>query len=179
MQHQFPASFEFSETYLSSLWDSLHNTVFDTFTFDSQCIRQASAGNVDKHPDHPALMSRSVWDWQTQFHDIDVGLFLNPLFSITCRVGAYRQRRGINPSTPLLHAHHPASPSVPPISPQLNDRPRRNSVSISTLRNTAEYGAVDNGTDTLGRTWGSRFGLAALSKPTFLSNSLVFKFLIF
>jgi len=164
MQHQFPASFEFSETYLSSLWDSLHNTVFDTFTFDSQCIRQASAGNVDKHPDHPALMSRSVWDWQTQFHDIDVGLFLNPLFSITCRVGAYRQRRGINPSTPLLHAHHPASPSVPPISPQLNDRPRRNSVSISTLRNTAEYGAVDNGTDTLGRTWGSRFGLAALTE---------------
>ena len=164
MQQQFPASFEFTETYLSSLWDSLHNTVFDTFTFDSQRCRQTNVEGGDKHPDHPVLMSRSVWDWQTQFHDIDIGLFLNPLFSITRRVGAYRQRRGIDPATLLLHTHHPTTRSLPPVSPLLNDRPRRNSVSISTLRNASEYGAVESGTDTLGRTWGSRFGLTALSK---------------
>jgi len=167
MQHQFPTSFEFSETYLSSLWDSLHNTVFDTFTFDNQSMRQPAGSS---HADHPILISRSVWDWQTQFHDIDIGLFLNPLFSITCRVGAYRQRRGINPSTPPLHPHLSAMKWMPPTSavssPQLGaagDRPRRNSVSTSTLRNASEYGAVESGTDTLGRTWGSRFGLAALT----------------
>ena len=39
LQNQFPSAFEFSQTYLTSLWDSLHNTVFDTFAFDSERVR--------------------------------------------------------------------------------------------------------------------------------------------
>ncbi len=39
LQDQFPSAFEFSQTYLTSLWDSLHNTVFDTFGFDSERVR--------------------------------------------------------------------------------------------------------------------------------------------
>lgn len=33
---QYPQAFEFSETYLTSLWDSVHMSVFDTFLFDCE-----------------------------------------------------------------------------------------------------------------------------------------------
>lgn len=36
LQQQFPSAFEFSETYLTSLWDSAHISIFDTFLFDSE-----------------------------------------------------------------------------------------------------------------------------------------------
>ena len=161
MQRQFPMSFEFSETYLTSLWDSLHISVFDTFSFDSDRVRQMMTSQVQEDGECPMLISRSVWDWSSQFHDVDIGLFLNPLFSLTCRVGAYRQRRGIPPTT--VPRYPPAGRWIP--SPPQNDRPRRNSISGSmTLPRSTEYGAAEqnSGTDTLGRSWGSRFGLAAL-----------------
>ena len=31
---QFPTHFEFTETYLTTLWDSAHVSIFDTFLFD-------------------------------------------------------------------------------------------------------------------------------------------------
>lgn len=31
---QCPTSFEFSETYLTTLWDAAHVSIFDTFLFD-------------------------------------------------------------------------------------------------------------------------------------------------
>lgn len=162
MQHQFPMSFEFSETYLTSLWDTLHNTVFDTFSFDSDRVRHLMTNQVQEDGECPVLISRSVWDWSSQFHDVDIGLFLNPLFSVTCRVGAYRQRRGIPPT--LVARYQPAGRWIP--SPPQNDRPRRNSISGTMTLPRTEYGAAEqnSGTDTLGRSWGSRFGLAALSE---------------
>lgn len=33
---QFPQAFEFSETYLTTLWDAAHITIFETFLFDSE-----------------------------------------------------------------------------------------------------------------------------------------------
>lgn len=173
MQHQLPASFEFSETYLTSLWDSLHDTVFDTFSFDSERVRQLMTSQHDGG-DYPTLISRSVWDWSAQFHDVDIGLFLNPLFSITCRVGAYRQRRGLPEkpiSSPLQQQHRWLTPNRS-ISPPSSERPvRRNSISSMTLPRS-EYGAAENsGTDTLGRSWGSRFGLAALGGSDSVSSS--------
>lgn len=36
---QFPAAFEFTETYLTTLWDSAHISVFDTFLFDCEYDR--------------------------------------------------------------------------------------------------------------------------------------------
>lgn len=165
MQHQFPMSFEFSETYLTSLWDSLHNTVFDTFSFDSDRIRQLM---TQPHEEPAVLISRSVWDWSSQFHDVDIGLFLNPLFSITCRVGAYRQRRGIAPANYHNQNNQMVPRWIPGSSAPNDSRPRRNSISgsLSALR-ASEYGAAEQQnkkTDTLGRSWGSRFGLAALSE---------------
>lgn len=155
-------SFEFSETYLTSLWDSLHNTVFDTFSFDSDRVRHLMINQVQQDEECPMLISRSVWDWSSQFHDVDIGLFLNPLFSVTCRVGAYRQRRGI-PTTSVAR-YQPVGRWI--ASPPQNDRPRRNSISGSMTLPRTEYGAAEqnSGTDTLGRSWGSRFGLAALTE---------------
>lgn len=33
---QYPTSFQFSETYLTTLWDSAHLSVFETFLFNSE-----------------------------------------------------------------------------------------------------------------------------------------------
>lgn len=33
---QYPQAFEFSETYLTTIWDSAHVTIFETFLFDSE-----------------------------------------------------------------------------------------------------------------------------------------------
>lgn len=132
---------------------------------------------IQEDSDCPLLISRSVWDWSSQFHDVDIGLFLNPLFSITCRVGAYRQRKGIPPTSVVRYI--PPGRWIP--SPPHNDRPRRNSVSGSMTLGRNDYGTSESknsgggagggGTDTLGRSWGSRFGLAALTEQGTLSRS--------
>ena len=120
-----------------------------------------------------------MWDWSAQLHDVDIGLFLNPLFSVTCRVAAYRQRRGIPPS-PSRPATSPTRwiPSPPGPGDQ-HGRPRRNSISGTLARGIgAEYGAAGSsgdvgggGTDTLGRSWGSRFGLSGLTDSVLGSGS--------
>ncbi|XP_012259111.1 myotubularin-related protein 10-B [Athalia rosae] len=73
---QFPAEFEFTETYLTTLWDSAHICIFDTFIFNCEKDRYDAA--VD--PGNP-LVLRSVWDWREQFNDSDILLFYNPLYS--------------------------------------------------------------------------------------------------
>jgi myotubularin-related protein 10/11/12 len=40
---QFPAAFEFTETYLTTLWDSAHISVFETFLFDCERDRTLAA----------------------------------------------------------------------------------------------------------------------------------------
>ena len=40
---QFPAAFEFTETYLTTLWDSAHISVFETFLFDCERDRTIAA----------------------------------------------------------------------------------------------------------------------------------------
>lgn len=155
MQNQQPTAFEFSETYLTSLWDSIHNSVFDSFMFDSDRVRHLVA---QQEADCPSVVPRSVWDWSAQFHDVDIGLFYNPLYAVTSRVGSARQRRGIPPTSVLAPAEAPVRWSAP------HERPRRNSVSGSMTLPRSEYGAAEPvaGSDTLGRSWGSRFGLSAI-----------------
>lgn len=43
---QFPEEFEFSETFLTTLWDSAFVPIFDTFQFNSEHDRQAARKNV-------------------------------------------------------------------------------------------------------------------------------------
>ncbi|KAK6631236.1 hypothetical protein RUM44_005762 [Polyplax serrata] len=59
LQNQFPSSFEFTETYLTTLWDSVHVSIFDTFLFDCEKDRADA----------------------TLFSDNDVELFFNPLYA--------------------------------------------------------------------------------------------------
>ncbi|XP_050464297.1 myotubularin-related protein 10-B isoform X2 [Cataglyphis hispanica] len=72
---QYPTEFEFTETYLTTLWDAAHISIFDTFIFN--CERDRAVAAMD--PNTP-LVLRSVWDWREQFNDQDILLFYNPLF---------------------------------------------------------------------------------------------------
>lgn len=84
---QFPTEFEFTETYLTTLWDTAHVSIFDTFIFN--CERDRAVAAMD--PNTP-LVLRSVWDWREQFSDQDILLFYNPLF-IPCSTNKTEQGR--------------------------------------------------------------------------------------
>lgn len=71
---QYPTAFNFSETYLTSLWDSTFLTIFDTFLFDCEHDRYVAETGQEQLPLRP------VWDWSQQFSEKDVALFCNPLF---------------------------------------------------------------------------------------------------
>ncbi|XP_033198188.1 myotubularin-related protein 10-B [Bombus vosnesenskii] len=76
LSQQFPAEFEFTETYLTTLWDAAHVSIFDTFIFNCEKDRVAAATDPEK-----PLVLRSVWDWREQFSDQDILLFDNPLYN--------------------------------------------------------------------------------------------------
>ncbi|XP_014219642.1 myotubularin-related protein 10 [Copidosoma floridanum] len=73
---QFPTEFEFTETYLTTLWDAAHVSIFETFIFN--CERDRFRAAIDQNT---RLVLRSVWDWREQFSDQDIQLFHNPLFN--------------------------------------------------------------------------------------------------
>lgn len=99
LSQQFPGEFEFTETYLTTLWDSAHVSIFDTFIFN--CERDRSlASKVNKQyfllkflkyyifvwqftqdPNTPLIL-RSVWDWREQFSEQDIMLFYSPLYDL-------------------------------------------------------------------------------------------------
>ncbi|CAH2269390.1 jg16416 [Pararge aegeria aegeria] len=73
LQRQFPAAFQFTETYLTTLWDCAHNHLFDTFLFNCPRDRELA---VSKN-----FVQRPLWDWGEQFSEQDIALFYNPLFA--------------------------------------------------------------------------------------------------
>lgn len=70
---QFPDAFEFSETFLTTLWDSVFTPIFDTFQFNSEYDRQRAV--LEER-----LVLRSVFDWGEMLNDRDIALFTNPLY---------------------------------------------------------------------------------------------------
>ncbi|XP_076237687.1 myotubularin-related protein 10-B [Calliopsis andreniformis] len=76
LSQQFPAELEFTETYLTTLWDAAHVSIFDTFIFN--CEKDRAAAVTDPHK---PLILRSVWDWREQFSEQDILLFYNPLYN--------------------------------------------------------------------------------------------------
>ncbi|XP_046802459.1 myotubularin-related protein 10-B [Lucilia cuprina] len=70
---QFPDEFEFSQTYLTTLWDSCFMPIFDTFQFDTNAER-LKALKENK------LVLRPVWDWSEQFLEKDKLFFNNPFY---------------------------------------------------------------------------------------------------
>lgn len=88
---QFPEEFEFSETFLTTIWDSAFLPIFDTFLFNSDHDRQVA---VKKYH----LVLRPVWDWGEQFTDKDLALFNNPLYNKPAEVvNAARRSMAILP----------------------------------------------------------------------------------
>ncbi|XP_011183180.2 myotubularin-related protein 10-B [Zeugodacus cucurbitae] len=70
---QFPDEFEYSQTYLTTLWDSCFLPIFDTFQFDTE-VDRARAVNFGN------LVLRPVWDWGEQFAEKDKVFFTNPFY---------------------------------------------------------------------------------------------------
>lgn len=70
---QYPTHFQFTDTYLTVLWESALLSIFDTFLFD--CERDRMAASAE--PNDP-LVLRSVWD--ELLNSRDAALFVNPLY---------------------------------------------------------------------------------------------------
>lgn len=91
--------FEFSETYLTSLWDSCFVSIFDTFLFSSHKIRSEAFFNRDINN---YFKFRSVWNWSRQFSRNDRRLFTNPLHCL-------RKYIAVAPNRPLSKTQRPRS----------------------------------------------------------------------
>ncbi|KAJ8405563.1 hypothetical protein AAFF_G00315430 [Aldrovandia affinis] len=80
LQQHGPA-FQFSETYLTVLSDSVHVSIFSTFLFNSPHqranIMKAESPQAQRGP----LNCPTVWDWSLQFERKAQDLFTNPLYT--------------------------------------------------------------------------------------------------
>ncbi|XP_053573532.1 myotubularin-related protein 10 [Bombina bombina] len=89
---QYPAAFQFTETYLTVLHDSTRISLFGTFLFNSphQRVQQSTEFAIAKNiqlGDEKGLKFPSVWNWSLQFSAKDRALFNNPLYigkSVPC-----------------------------------------------------------------------------------------------
>ncbi|KAF6208276.1 hypothetical protein GE061_016730 [Apolygus lucorum] len=73
--NQFPTHFQFTETYLTVLWDCALSSIYDTFLFDCERDRGNSASVA---LGNPPLILRSVWDEIT--FGRDAYLFYSPFY---------------------------------------------------------------------------------------------------
>ncbi|XP_045501274.1 myotubularin-related protein 10-B isoform X1 [Colias croceus] len=86
LQSQFPAAFQFTETYLTTLWDGSHNHLFDTFLFNCPKDRELAVARLQN------FVQRPIWDWAEQFGERDLALFYNPLY-VGHRTNAINEQR--------------------------------------------------------------------------------------
>ncbi|KAM8974654.1 myotubularin-related protein 10 [Pelodytes ibericus] len=82
---QYPAAFQFTETYLTVLHDSTRVSLLGTFLFNSphQRVQQSTEFAIAKNiqlGDEKGLKFPPVWDWSLQFSAKDRALFNNPLY---------------------------------------------------------------------------------------------------
>ncbi|KAJ8285163.1 hypothetical protein GJAV_G00023020 [Gymnothorax javanicus] len=80
LQQHGPA-FQFSETYLTVLSDSLYVPVFSTFLFNSPDHRATVTKAESPASQRGPLNFPSVWDWSLQFEHKAQELFTNPLYA--------------------------------------------------------------------------------------------------
>uniref|UniRef100_A0A182YN08 Myotubularin phosphatase domain-containing protein n=1 Tax=Anopheles stephensi TaxID=30069 RepID=A0A182YN08_ANOST len=95
---QFPEAFEFSDVFLTTLWDSLFLPIFDTFQFNSETERYQAL-----NAEHVVL--RPVWDWEKQFDHKDLALFTNPLYRAKWQqtvLPVVQSNSNSNPSSPQI-----------------------------------------------------------------------------
>ncbi|XP_076005519.1 myotubularin-related protein 12 isoform X2 [Genypterus blacodes] len=77
---QHAPAFQFSETYLTVLSDSLHVPVFCTFLFNSPYHRASNFTADSPHVHRGPVSWPTVWDWSVQFDCKAQDLLINPLY---------------------------------------------------------------------------------------------------
>lgn len=97
---QFPSSFEFTELFLISIWDSVGLGMFRNFIYNGPLDRSSVQKSflVDqtlrsKQTTNRAPFPKSVWNWKLQFLPEDVAFFTNPLYSAAEQIRGLRTRR--------------------------------------------------------------------------------------
>ncbi|XP_058420267.1 myotubularin-related protein 12 isoform X1 [Diceros bicornis minor] len=78
--HQHPLAFEFTETYLTVLSDSLYIPIFSTFFFNSPHQKDTNLGTESQDTQSKPLNLLTVWDWSVQFEPKAQTLLKNPLY---------------------------------------------------------------------------------------------------
>uniref|UniRef100_A0A8C7C9J4 Myotubularin-related protein 12 n=1 Tax=Oncorhynchus kisutch TaxID=8019 RepID=A0A8C7C9J4_ONCKI len=81
LQQQHGPAFQFSETYLTVLSDSIHVPVFTTFLFNNDGHRDSLLRAESPHTQRSPLNCPTVWDWSVQFDCKAQDLFTNPLYT--------------------------------------------------------------------------------------------------
>ncbi|EMP26714.1 Myotubularin-related protein 12 [Chelonia mydas] len=77
---QYPPAFEFTETYLTVLSDSLYIPIFSTFFFNSQHQKDANMSGEGHNAQSSHFRFLTVWDWSVQFEPKAQVLLNNPLY---------------------------------------------------------------------------------------------------
>ncbi|KAK5873954.1 hypothetical protein PBY51_018948 [Eleginops maclovinus] len=85
MMNQYPAAFEFTESYLTVLSDSMWIPLFSTFLFNSSKQQAKHLMDFAKNKAIPqgedqVVYFPPVWDWSQQFSPKDQTLFNNPMY---------------------------------------------------------------------------------------------------
>lgn len=101
--HQYPLAFEFSETYLTVLSDSINIPIFSTFFFNS-AYQKDTHRRVEDGRQSGSLRFYSVWDWSVQYELKALTFLSNPLY-----VGKSKQEK----SRKGAHSKHHRQLSLP------------------------------------------------------------------
>ncbi|KYO28964.1 myotubularin-related protein 12 [Alligator mississippiensis] len=78
---QYPPAFEFTETYLTVLSDSLYIPIFSTFFFNSQHQKDTIMSGESHNAQSSPFRLLTVWDWSVQFEPKAQALLNNPLYA--------------------------------------------------------------------------------------------------
>ncbi|XP_034956247.2 myotubularin-related protein 12 [Zootoca vivipara] len=78
---QYSPAFEFTETYLTVLSDSLYIPIFSTFFFNSPHQRDTTTYGGTLNTEGIKLSYLQVWDWSVQFEPEAQALLNNPLYA--------------------------------------------------------------------------------------------------
>ncbi|KFW05833.1 Myotubularin-related protein 12, partial [Eurypyga helias] len=78
---QYPPAFEFTETYLTVLSDSLYVPIFSTFFFNSQHQKDTHTSGESLKTQSGPFRFLTVWDWSVQFDPKAQAFLNNPLYA--------------------------------------------------------------------------------------------------
>ncbi|XP_064295665.1 myotubularin-related protein 12 [Phalacrocorax carbo] len=78
---QYPPAFEFTETYLTVLSDSLYVPIFSTFFFNSQHQKDINTSGESLKSQSGPFRFLTVWDWSVQFDPKAQAFLNNPLYA--------------------------------------------------------------------------------------------------